>query len=107
MNAHSANLAIRGTASPTLRLLEPGTQQGGPPAAFSWSDVKGRDDFLFFLIDDKLDTIYETGTKETQIRLPETVRLKLKRGVTYLWTVRALDDDGRELGWASREFQVE
>jgi hypothetical protein len=106
-NAPSSNFAVRGGAHLTLRLLEPGVKSREAPTTFSWSDVKGRDDFLFVLVNNELDTIYEAGTTATQLSLPDAVRQELKRGVTYLWTVRALEGSGRELAWASREFQIE
>jgi hypothetical protein len=106
-NAPASNFAVRGGLPQALRLLEPEVKSGEAPTTFSWSDVKGRDDFQFVLIDNELDTIYEAGTTATQLSLPDGVRQKLHRGVTYLWTVRALDGSGRELAWASREFQIE
>lgn len=106
-NAPNSHFAVRGSANQELRLLGPGTKLAEAPVTFSWTDVRGRDDFQFVLIDDELNTIYTAGTKDIKLRLPEAERQKLTKGKTYLWTVRALDDNSRELASASREFEIE
>ncbi len=99
--------AMRGPVKLELRLLAPGPVLQGAPSDFSWSDIPGRDDFRFILVDDELNTIYETETEETSLRLPEKERAKLMKGKTYLWTILALDDNKRELASSSRVFEVE
>jgi hypothetical protein len=106
-NTLHSRFAVRGAINQELRLLGPGPHLRGAPADFSWSDVPGRDDFRFILADDELNTIYEIESEATGLRLPENVRAKLVRGRTYLWTVLALDDNGRELASASRVFKFE
>ena len=106
-NTLRSRFAVRGSINQELRLLGPGPHLRGAPAGFSWSDVPGRGEFRFVLIDDALNTIYETVTGTTSLRLPESEREKLVRGGTYLWTVLALDDNSRELASASRVFVVE
>jgi hypothetical protein len=106
-NSLYSRFAMRGSANHELRLLGPGPHLRSGPADFSWSDVPGRDDFRFVLVDDELNTIYEVETEATSVRLPESVRGKLARGGTYLWTVVAVDDNSRDLATASRVFEVE
>jgi hypothetical protein len=106
-NAPNSHFAVRGNANQGLRLIGPDAKLAQAPVTFSWTDVRGRDDFQFVLIDDELNTIYTAGTKDIKLRLPEAERQKLTKGKTYLWTVRALDDNSRELASASREFEIE
>ncbi len=106
-NSLYSRFAVRGPVNHALRLLGPGPHLRGGLADFSWSDVPGRDDFRFVLVDDELNTICEVETEATSLRLPESVRGKLAKGRTYLWTVVALDDDSRDLATASRVFNVE
>lgn len=106
-NSLHSPAAMRGPVQLELRLLAPGPVLQGAPSDFSWSDIPGRDDFRFILVDDELNTIYETETEETSLRLPEKERAKLMKGMTYLWTIRALDDNSRELASSSRVFEVE
>ena len=106
-NSPYSRLAVRGSASFELRLLGPGPHLRSAPANFSWSDVPGRDDFRFVLVDDGLNTLYEVETEATGLSLPNNVRMRLLRGRAYLWTVLALDDNRRELASASRVFEVE
>jgi hypothetical protein len=102
-----SRFAVRGTINQELRLLEPGPRLGGAPADFSWTDVPGRDEFRFVLIDGNLNTVFEIDTHSTGLKLPEGIRRKLLKGNNYLWTVLALDDNDRELASASREFEIE
>jgi len=102
-----SRFAMRGTINQELRLLEPGVHLREAPTDFSWSDVPGRDEFRFVLIDEALNTICEMDTHGTGLRLPENERQKLAKGKTYLWTVLAMDDNDRELASASREFEIE
>jgi hypothetical protein len=106
-DAVQSRFTMRGAVSQELRLQGPGLRLGEAPADFSWNDVPGRDDFLFSLIDEDLNTIYELETHETSLRLPEAERQKLIKGKCYLWSVLAVDDTGRGLASASREFKLE
>ena len=101
-----SRLAVRASMNRELRLLGPGARLREAPADFSWTDVPGRDEFRFVLIDDDLNTIYEMDTHSTGLRIPQDERQKLLKGKNYLWTVIALDDDDRELASASREFEI-
>ena len=106
-SAPPSNFAVRGSVSQELRLLEPGAKLAQAPTTFSWTDVRGKDDFQFVLIDDELTTIYTAVTEDVKLRLPDAARQELKKGKTYLWTVRAMDEKSRELASASREFEIE
>jgi hypothetical protein len=106
-NSLPSRFAVRGSVNHELRLLGPGPHLLSGPVDFSWSDVPGRNDFRFVLVDDELNTIYEAETEATSLRLPESVRGKLAKGRTYLWTVVAIDDNSRDLATASRVFDVE
>jgi hypothetical protein len=106
-NTLLSRLAVRGSVSQELRLLGPGAHLREAPADFSWSDIPGRDEFRFVLIDESLNTICEIDTHSTGLRLPEEERQKLVAGKSYLWTVLALDNNDGELASASREFEIE
>lgn len=106
-NALRSQFAVRGSPLQEFCLREPGPRLREAPADFSWTDVSGRQEFRFILIDDNLNTLYEIVTPSPRLRLPEEYRQKLEKSKTYLWTVIALDDDGRELATASRVFKVE
>ena len=106
-NALHSRFAVRASINNELRLLGPGAHLREAPANFSWTDVPGRDEFRFVLIDEDLNTICQMDTHGTGLRLPEDERKKLVKGKNYLWTVTALDDNDRELASASREFEIE
>ena len=102
-----SRFTVRASINKELRLLGPGAHLREAPADFSWTDVPGRDEFRFVLIDDDLSTIYEMQTHSTGLRLPQDERQKLSTGKNYLWTVIALDGNNRELASASRGFEIE
>jgi hypothetical protein len=106
-DALHSRLTLRGPLNQELRILVPGAHLPDAPADFAWSDVPGRDDFRFTVIDDDLETLCQVETHETSLRLSEGERQKLVKGKSYLWTVVAVDDTGRELASASREFTIE
>jgi hypothetical protein len=98
---------LRANASHELLLLEPGRRLPAAPSVFGWTRVKGVDAFVFTLIDDELNEVYSQDVRVPRLRLPDEVRKNLKKSKTYLWTVRAKDNFGRELASASRDFVIE
>jgi hypothetical protein len=96
--------AYRGNESGQLILLEPGSFVTGPAPVFRWSAVRGADSYLFKLIDEDLNTLLRTGSREPRLAIPLETWSKLTRGKTYVWTVEARDDQSRILDMKSRAF---
>lgn len=99
--------ALRGISSGGLRLVKPEGKLKEAPSVFLWTDIEGRAEFLFELIDDELNLIYREKFGETKAQIPETVRQKLGRGKIFLWTVSARNKDDRILASASCTFEIE
>ena len=99
----------RGGEKAELRLLEPIGKISKPPSVFIWTSLKEAEGgyYKFKLIDDELNTIWETGVKSNKIILPENIRKKLKKGKTYIWEVEAFSDDDRKIDSKSKYFEIE
>ncbi|MCP2520312.1 hypothetical protein NLD30_07695 [SCandidatus Aminicenantes bacterium Aminicenantia_JdfR_composite] len=91
-----------------LELLEPIGRISKSPVAFIWTYLEEAEGghYKFKLIDDELNTIWETGTKTNRLTLPENVRKKLKKGRIYIWKVEAYSDDGRKIDSKSNYFEI-
>lgn len=92
-----------------LRLIEPKEKISKPPSVFSWSPAIGADHYNnFSLIDEDLNTLFKCEVRDKQsIILPENIRLRLKRGKTYIWRVETLDEYDNLLDSSSKHFIIE
>ncbi len=91
-----------------IKLIKPSGLVKKVPVIFSWTAYEGVDDYTFELIDENLTTVYEKDfLMENQLTLPEEVRRKLKKGMTYVWKVEAKNEFGKVLSAASTSFELE
>lgn len=99
--------AYRGDGFGVVVLIAPEGTLKNPPAAFSWRPKKGTDAYSFRLVDDDLNTILATGGVQTKLSLGESVRSKLIRGRSYIWTIEAFDDQGKKIASGSKSFKID
>lgn len=90
-----------------LRLLQPYGSLQEAPSIFSWTEVKGREEFIFRLQDEELKLLYKARTFLPRIQIPEPVRMNLTKGKSYVWTVEALDKDAHVLAEEYLTFRLE
>jgi hypothetical protein len=78
------------------------------PSFFEWSPVDGATFYSLELIDEDLNLLAQSQrSSNVNFTLAREVVHKLERGRTYIWTVKAYDDEGSELGDRSAEFKIE
>lgn len=88
-----------------IRIIKPAGVIKEAPVVFSWSVYEGADDYMFQLIDENLDTIYQMRLNGNSLMLPGELVHKLKRGITYVWKVEARDEFGETLSHAFTSFE--
>jgi hypothetical protein len=100
---------LRNSDPVELRLLAPIGKIAASPDAFSWTRVQGAENYVFNLIDEKLNRIYYSDELEdtTSIPVPEEVKKQLVRGATYVWTVTATDENSNKLDSKSASFVID
>ncbi len=97
---------FRGEAGQQLTLIEPLGKINQPPRYFKWTKVKNAE-HLFRLIDDSLNTLAKAKIRnENTYALPPSIKDQLKKNKTYIWSVEALDDNGRILDVKSGHFSI-
>lgn len=96
----------RGNGSGKLVLLEPAGFIQKPPSVFTWTPIKGADTYEIRIIDEELNTILASGTKDTELLLSKDTLSKLVRGKTFVWTIKAYDDESRVLDTTSGSFEI-
>ncbi len=87
----SPQLVLRGVPSQELQLIKPRGTLKEAPEVFAWTEVKGREAFIFMLVDEELNTVYRAKLSAPRAHLPAEVKDSLVKGKTYLWTVEAQD----------------
>ncbi len=91
-----------------LTLIEPSGKLPSPPLVFEWTPYESAEDYTFEIIDEELNTIFfKTNLLDSHYSLPEAVAEKMKKGVTYLWKVFALDDDANVLASGTAYIEIE
>jgi len=77
------------------------------PSQFEWSEVAGATCYSFELVDENLELLAQSQrSSKTNFTLPPEAVQKLGKGRVYVWTVKAYDDEGGELGERSAEFNI-
>jgi hypothetical protein len=97
----------RGQGQMEIRLQQPEGKIREAPKVFSWSKVPDSDIYRLEIVDEDLNLVFSASLAGTRFHLPEDIKQKLERQKSYLWSVSAIDDDGRELGSASSYFEIE
>ncbi len=87
----SSRVVLRGVPSQELQLIKPKGIVKEPPDVFAWTEVRGREAFIFKLVDEELNTVYRAKLSTPQAHLPAEVKEHLVKGKTYLWMVEARD----------------
>ncbi|MGB9004953.1 MAG: hypothetical protein WCB96_04435 [Candidatus Aminicenantales bacterium] len=107
LNRSGSRDTFRDTLPPGQDGLSPQGLLKEKPAVFEWSPVPEAASYSFELINDDLELLAQ-GERSCRTRFtlsPEAVQ-KLTTGRTYIWTVKAYDDKGSELGERSADFTV-
>jgi hypothetical protein len=115
LNSPPDQIIFRTTSNNELRLTKPIGKIKEPPSIFKWSRVKNADVYNLKLLDEDLQVLWnkylvvssESGPSVSSLVLDETIKNKLKRGKTYIWTVEAIDDDNMRLAVARGYFTIE
>ena len=103
----SPKLILRGVPSQELQLIKPQGMLKEAPEVFVWTEVKGRETFVFRLVDEELNTVYRTKLSTPRAHLPAEVKDNLVKGKTYLWTVEAQDEECDTLASDYLTFEIE
>ncbi|MDH7512851.1 MAG: hypothetical protein QHH14_07895 [Clostridiales bacterium] len=103
----SPQLVLRGVPSQDLQLIKPRGALKGAPEVFAWTEVKGREAFIFTLVDEELNTVYRAKLSAPRAHLPAEVKDSLVKGRTYLWTVEAQDKECGVLASDYLAFEIE
>lgn len=103
----SPKLVLRGVPSQELQLIKPRGMLKEAPEVFAWTEVKGREAFIFMLVDEELNMVYRTKLSTPQAHLPAEVKDNLSKGKTYLWTVEAQDKERGVLASDYLAFEIE
>lgn len=98
---------FRAQNSTQLILLEPLKRIQSPPSVFKWKPVMNAEIYSLRIIDEYLNTVHATGALVSHYPLPEEIRMKLEKGVAYMWIVKAFDDLNRQISEAKGYFVIE
>lgn len=91
-----------------LALIRPSGTLSSPPLVYEWTPYEPAEDYTFEIIDEELNTIFvRNNVLEPRLILPDDIAEKMKKGVTYLWKVYALDDDSNVLASGTAYFEIE
>lgn len=91
-----------------LALIRPYGKLSSPPLVYEWTPYEPAEDYTFEIIDEELNTIFvRNNVLEPHLNLPDDIAEKMKKGVTYLWKVYALDDDSNVLASGTSYFEIE
>ena len=115
LNSPPGQSIFRTTNANELRPLEPMGKIKETPSIFKWSPVKNADVYRFKLLDEDLQVLWakdlvvsnESGLSGSSLVLDETIKNKLNRGKTYVWTVVAFDNDNMKLAEDRGYFIIE
>ena len=98
----------RGTPRAVQETMSPQGTLQEKPSFFEWSPVDGATCYSFELIDEDLKLLAQSQrSSNVNFTLALEVVQRLERGRIYIWTVKAYDDEGSELGDRSAEFKIE
>ncbi len=75
-------------------LISPQGELKESPSLFIWKKFKDSSEYIFSLYDSGENLIWERKTKSKRIRIPNEVKVLLKRGDFYFWEVKALSPQG-------------
>ncbi len=103
----SPQLVLRGVPGQELLLIKPRGTLKEAPAVFAWTEVKGREAFIFVLVDEELNTVYRAKLYAPRAHLPAAVKDNLVKGKKYLWTVEAQDKECGILASDYLSFEIE
>jgi hypothetical protein len=104
MLRRTGETALRG-GMPDVELVSPeGSVPAGGAATLVWRGVGGAARYEVELLAGNGDSIYAAGTADTALALPETITLAA--GGEYVWSVRAVLPDGRQIGSVPRRFRI-
>jgi len=98
----------RGAPQATQEKMSPQGALREKPSLFEWSPVSGATRYSFELINENLEMLAQ-GQRSSKVNfaLPPEVVQRLERGRVYVWTVKAYDDEGSEVGSRSAEFNIQ
>lgn len=97
---------IRSAGSTTLTLLHPLGLIAEPPRFFEWTPVGNSDAYILRLTDSDLRIVLRDDVKEIRYVIPQDRIRLLRRGVSYTWTVTAIDDFNNILAEKSGAFTI-
>lgn len=72
-----------------------------------WKKAEGAKCYSFELIDDELHVLYQKNRDKTELELPAAVRRSLKKGRTYLWSVKVCGDVRDGFAPATAYFELD
>jgi hypothetical protein len=106
---HSPPPVMRGDSPSELVLLEPGNKISQPPQIFIWNELENANGYKFKLVDENLETLFSATLKkreQTVLKLPGAVVNKLESGKTYIWSIKAYDNEENFVAFQSKSFQI-
>jgi hypothetical protein len=95
----SGNLLRQGEsarAAPQLIAPASGATIDSDQIEFRWSEAQGAESYLFFMLDEKGNIIFQSSTSESRL-IFRTREARIERGRTYFWYVTAKSADGSTL----------
>mgnify|MGYP000333047903 CR=1 FL=1 len=78
----------------TLSLISPQGEIQAPPSIFIWEKSDNSAQYVFSVYDERGNILWETKTNKNKIKLPDQVRILLKKGNFYFWEVKVISDQG-------------
>jgi hypothetical protein len=91
--------------SPAPQLLAPGSDAviASDQIEFRWSHVPDASSYIFILLDEKGDIVFQTSTTEEHLTL-NVSPVRFERGKPYFWYVEARLPDGTTVDSEIRKF---
>jgi hypothetical protein len=106
IRSHQERNILRDGGGAEVELIEPKGRLSSPPVQFFWKPVVKAEIYYVKVIGEDLTTVFKLGTEENRhILNPEEKARLLKIGV-YIWSVTAINDEGRKIGFAQGYFEI-
>jgi hypothetical protein len=88
----------------SLELLSPKGEVAAPPDVLRWSGVPAALSYRIRILEVDRNMIWETAAKTTTASIPAPVQKQMLPGKRLIWTVEAINSDGKVLASGTQDF---
>ena len=91
-----------------IELIEPTGEIKKTPIVFKWKKVKGVEYYIFELLDEELNLVWESSQlSNNKVLLPQNLMSSLIKKKAYFWKVTAFLNNGQKIESNTQYFELE